>query len=139
MKNNFKMEISAKSLNEGFLRSTIASFCISLNPTIEEVSDIKTAVSEAVTNCVVHGYEGRQEGKIEVEVTLENRQVVIVISDQGVGIDNIEEAMQPFFTTRENEERSGMGFAVMQATMDSVEVEKGDERGLRVTLRKEIL
>lgn len=126
--NKMKLSIEAKSQNEGFARSVVAAFFIQINPTLEQVEDIKTAVSEAVTNCIVHAYDGAQEGTIEIVCTLTENTMTVEICDYGKGIDNVEQAMKPFFTTVATGERSGMGFTVMQAFCDSVEVTS--KRGL---------
>ena len=120
--NKMKLTIEAKSQNESFARSVVAAFFVQINPTLEQVEDIKTAVSEAVTNCIVHGYEGAQKGSIEIECTLQDNTINVTIRDYGKGIENVEQAMKPFFTTVSTGERSGMGFTVMQAFCDSVEV-----------------
>ena len=121
--NSMKLIIEAKSQNESFARSVVAAFFVQINPTLEQVEDIKTAVSEAVTNCIVHGYEGAQSGKIEIECKLTDNTLNVIIRDFGKGIENVEQAMKPFFTTVSTGERSGMGFTVMQAFCDSVEVD----------------
>lgn len=138
MKNNF-MEITfpAKSVNEGLARTCVASFCLPLNPSVDELTDIKTAVSEAVTNCVVHAY-GKMGGLVNLRCELDGDEVVIVVRDNGVGIKDIAKAREPFFTTAKSEERSGMGFSVMEAFMDELNVESNDGRGLKVTMRKHI-
>ena len=121
--NRMKLIIEAKSQNESFARSVVAAFFVQINPTLEQVEDIKTAVSEAVTNCIVHGYEGAQQGAIEIECLLTDNTLSVQIRDFGKGIENVEQAMKPFFTTVSTGERSGMGFTVMQAFCDSVEVD----------------
>ncbi len=138
VKSNF-MEVSFKalSINEGFARICVAGFCVQLNPSIEELGDIKTAVSEAVTNCVVHAYP-KQNGIITMRCEIEGDSVKIVIKDGGVGIKDIEKAREPFYTTKPDEERSGMGFTVMESFMDKVEVEKNDLGGITVTMYKQI-
>lgn len=138
MENKMKLTVPALSKNESFVRSTVAAFCVSASPTLEEINDIKTAVSEAVTNSVVHAY-GDGKGDIEVEATLFRNSVDITIRDFGKGIANIEEAMQPFFTTKAEDERSGMGFTVMQAFMHSVEVKSEQKVGTEVCLHKEFI
>ena len=120
--NSMKLTIEAKSQNESFARSVVAAFFIQINPTLEQVEDIKTAVSEAVTNCIVHAYEGAQQGKIEIACELDDKTLQVQISDFGKGIENVEQAMKPFYTTVSTGERSGMGFTVMQAFCDSVHV-----------------
>lgn len=135
--NYFKMTIDAKLMNEGFIRSMVAAFCVQLNPSMSEISDIKTAVSEAVTNCIVHGYGGKR-GEINVLVGLSGGVVYIKISDNGVGIEDIEKARQPFYTTKAKEERSGMGFTLMESFMDTLKVYNNEGGGLSVEMSKEI-
>lgn len=120
--NNMELIIDAKSQNEKFARSTVGAFFAQLNPTLEQIEDIKTAVSEAVTNCIVHAYGGEQSGDIHIACQLTADSLYVEITDFGKGIENIEQAMQPFYTTVDNGERSGMGFTVMQAFCDNVEV-----------------
>ncbi len=120
--NKMKLTIEAKSQNESFARSVVAAFFVQINPTLEQVEDVKTAVSEAVTNCIVHAYGGVQEGVIEISCTLDENSLTVEICDFGKGIENVEQAMKPFFTTVSTGERSGMGFTVMQAFCDSVKV-----------------
>ena len=136
--NYFILKLKAKSENESFARSAVGAFLVPLSPTIEELSDIKTATSEAVTNAIVHAYEGKQDGEITIYVCAKGKEVGIVVEDDGAGIANIEEARQPFFTTRPHEERSGMGFTVMESFMDSVEVENKHTGGTKVTLKKHL-
>lgn len=138
MKSN-QMEIKFKSYseNESFARSVVAAFCVQLNPTLEELGDIKTAVSEAVTNCVVHAYPNCI-GDISIKVSIWDNMVTIIVTDFGVGIDDIEKAKEPFFTTRPSEERSGMGFTVMEGFMDSVDVKNNTRGGVSVKLTKKI-
>ncbi|MBQ8908979.1 MAG: anti-sigma F factor [Clostridia bacterium] len=137
-KTNF-MEVTFKALsvNEGFARVAVAGFCLPLNPSIDELGDIKTAVSEAVTNCVVHAYP-KGNGMVTVRCELENDEVKIVVKDSGIGIKDIERAREPFFTTKPDEERSGMGFAVMESFMDRIEVKPNENSGLVVTMYKRI-
>ena len=137
MENYCKLTVNAATKIESFVRCTIAAFCGLLNPSLEEVNDIKTAVSEAVNNCVVHAYSGR-DGAIDVEVSLYENSVQICIRDYGCGFDNITEAMQPFYTSKPNEERSGMGFTLMQAFMNEVEVVSHKGEGTTVVMRKQI-
>ena len=139
MKNSNFMEVTFKaiSINEGFARLCVASFCVQLNPTIDEINDIKTAVSEAVTNCVVHAYP-KHIGTITLRCEIEGDMIKIVVKDQGIGIRDIEKAREPFYTTKPSEERSGMGFSVMESFMDKVEVEHNEGRGLCVTMYKQI-
>ncbi len=136
--NYVKLIMKATVGNEGFARSSVAAFCSNLSPTLEEVNDIKTAVSEAVTNCIVHGYSGK-DGEICIEVNLYDDNVVrIKVVDYGCGFCNISEAMQPFYTTKPEQERSGMGFTLMQAFMDEVEVISGLGEGTTITMQKRI-
>lgn len=137
MSDKMRLEFDSKSSNESFARVTVASFVVRLDPTLEELSDIKTAVSEAVTNCVVHGYDSR-EGKIIIECYIEENEITIMIEDYGVGIDDIEQAMEPLFTTKPTEDRAGMGFSFMTIFMDDLKVESEPNKGTRVTMRKKI-
>ena len=116
MDNYMKIEFLSKSQNEGFARVSVAAFVSQLDPTIEELSDIKTAVSEAVTNSIIHGYENRDNETIIIEAYLSDNEVEISIEDKGTGIENLEEARQPLFTSRPDLERSGMGFTVMETS-----------------------
>lgn len=134
-KMHFEME--SRSCNEQFARVVVAVFLARLDPTVEELEDVKTAVSEAVTNCIIHGYEGG-EGRIRVEVTLEERMATIHVIDWGVGIANVERAMEPLYTSKPSEERSGMGFAFMEAFMDDVSVKSVLGEGTVVTMKKNI-
>ena len=130
------LQFESHSINESFARSAVAAFCVQLNPTLDEITDIKTAVSEAVTNCVVHAYP-KNAGKITVWVGLTaSREIDIKVIDAGVGIDDFEKAREPFYTTKPNEERAGMGFTVMESFMDKVILSKNGERGVCVEMRK---
>lgn len=120
--NSMELVIDAKSQNESFARSVVAAFFAQINPTLEQLEDVKTAVSEAVTNCIVHAYDSKQEGKINISCQLTADTLFVQIVDFGKGIDDVQKAMQPFYTTVDTGERSGMGFTVMQAFCDSVEV-----------------
>lgn len=133
--NEMKMEFLSKSANESFARVVAAAFVSQLDPILEELADIKTAVSEAVTNAIIHGYENNT-GLIRMNATLYSDSVVIEISDGGKGIEDIDLARQPLYTTRPELERSGMGFTVMESFMDKVEVESVPGQGTRVTLYK---
>lgn len=136
MENRLKMTIPSRSANEGFARVAVASFVAQKDPTVEEISDIKTAVSEAVTNAIVHGYKNTV-GDIYITVILEENAVRIRIRDKGCGIENIQQAMEPLYTTG-GEERAGLGFAVMQSFMDSVRVRSTVGKGTTVTLIKRL-
>ena len=135
--NKFELNVDAKLINEGFTRSMVAAFCVQLNPSVSEINDIKTAVSEAVTNCIVHGYNGKG-GVINIFVGIKDNIVFIKISDKGSGIDDIEKAKQPFFTTKAKEERTGMGFTLMESFMDSLKVYNNKDCGVTVEMSKEI-
>ncbi len=135
--NEMKLTMDSKSINEGFSRVAVASFIACLDPNIEELTDIKTAVSEAVTNAIVHGYK-EKEGKIYITVSLfENNNIRIKVRDKGVGIKDIEKAMEPLFTTA-GSERAGLGFAVMESFMDRVRVSSKYGSGTTVCLEKKI-
>ena len=138
--NEMEIKFKALSVNESFARASIAGFCLQINPSLDELTDVKTAVSEAITNSIVHAYRQIDNRSIVVcSVKLyENRQVEIIIRDFGVGIANLEQAKQPFFTTKPTQERSGMGFTVMESFMDSVQVSNESDGGLKVVLTKQI-
>lgn len=141
MKDNFtnemKIEFISKSSNEAFARIAVAAFASQLDPTIEELADIKTAVSEAVTNCIIHGYDKKQ-GIVKIVSKLKENEIIIEISDKGKGIENIDEAKEPLYTTKPNLERSGMGFTIMESFMDKMEVESVLGLGTKVTMSKKI-
>lgn len=120
--NSMELKIEAKSQNEKFARSVVGAFFAQLNPTLEQLEDVKTAVSEAVTNCIVHAYCGKQQGEIRIRCNLTADTLFVEVVDFGKGIEDVEKAMTPFFTTVDTGERSGMGFTVMQAFCDKVEV-----------------
>lgn len=135
--NEMKLEFISKSSNEAFARISIAAFASQLDPTIEELSDIKTAVSEAVTNCIIHAYENKQ-GIVKIVARLKDDEIIIEISDTGKGIENINMAKEPLYTTKPNLERSGMGFTIMENFMDKMEVESIVGLGTKVTMSKKI-
>ena len=135
--NSMNLTIEAKSQNESFARSVVAAFFLQINPSLEQIEDIKTAVSEAVTNCIVHAYEGKQEGKINIDCEIDNDTLTTTITDYGKGISDVTQAMQPFFTTVSTGERSGMGFTVMQAFCDKVSV-VSEKNETSVTLIKKV-
>lgn len=139
MENNnyFKLELEAKNINESFARGVVAMFAGQLSPTVSEISDIKTAVSEAVTNSIVHGYGGKG-GKIILEAKISGNKLDITVTDFGVGIDDIDMALQPFFTSKADEEHSGMGFTLMDSFMNELSVEKNKPNGLIVRMQKVI-
>ncbi|MDD3231779.1 MAG: anti-sigma F factor, partial [Clostridia bacterium] len=128
LKNEMTLTFKAISINESFARACIAAFCIQAEPSLEEITDIKTAISEAVTNCVVHAYP-QKIGEVKIHVQLYDDSVVIWVSDSGIGIDNIEKAREPFYTTKPEQERSGMGVTVMESFTDYIDVIKNDHRG----------
>ena len=136
--NDLYVKFSALSQNEAFARVCVSAFLASFNPTVDELGDIKTAVSEAVTNCVVHAYPNDTNGEIEMFVTVSNNEVYIKIKDFGVGISDIARAKQPFFTTKPSNERSGMGFTVMEGFMDSLDVTSTLGHGTTVEMYKSI-
>ena len=135
--NEMKLEFLSKSNNEAFARITVAAFAAQLDPTIEELADIKTAVSEAVTNCIIHGYEDR-EGIIKIRTKIFRDTIIIEISDTGNGIENIDKAREPLYTSKPNLERSGMGFTIMESFMYDVKVESILGLGTKVTMTKKI-
>lgn len=135
--NEMKLEFISKASNESFARITIAAFASQLDPTIEELADIKTAVSEAVTNCIIHGYDNRQ-GIVKILAKLQGNTIIIEISDNGKGIENIELAKEPLYTTKPNLERSGMGFTIMESFMDNVQIESIVGLGTKITMSKTI-
>ena len=139
MKNTNEMELvfDSKSVNEGFARVAVAAFMTQLNPTLEEVADVKTAVSEAVTNAIIHGYE-KEINKIRIRCCLKEQILYIEIEDHGKGIEDVEQAMQPLYTSKPELERSGMGFSFMEAFMDEISVESEPGKGTVVKMQKEI-
>lgn len=137
LENEMELEFISKATNEAFARITVAAFASQLDPTIEELADIKTAVSEAVTNCIIHGYENRQ-GIIKINAQIKDNQIIIQISDNGKGIENVDIAKEPLYTTKPNLERSGMGFTIMESFMDNMKVESIVGLGTKVTLTKSI-
>lgn len=153
-KNEMELTFDAVSNNEAFARVAVAAFVSPLNPTLEELADIKTAVSEAVTNAIIHGYENiygygrhgevrpcyceRHPGKVQLHCILEDGMLHIEVKDEGKGIENITQAMEPLFTTKPQLDRSGMGFAFMEAFMDDLEVESIPGRGTVVSMKKKI-
>lgn len=135
--NEMKIVFDSRPENEGLARVAVAAFCTQLNPTLEEVSDLKTAVSEAVTNCIIHAYEGKVQ-KIEVRCRMQGRIIWVDVIDKGIGIENISKAMEPMFTTKPEKDRSGMGFTFMEAFMDEVTVESQVGDGTMVHMKKTI-
>lgn len=135
LKNEMKLEFLSKSANEAFARIAVAAFFSQLDPTIEELADIKTSISEAVTNCIIHAYPN-SDGIIKIKCRLYEDEIEIEISDNGVGIENIEEAKEPLYTTKSNLERSGMGFTIMESFMDKFKAESIVGLGTKITMSK---
>jgi len=136
--NEMELSFESRSSNEGFARSAVSAFIAQLDPTISELNDIRTAVSEAVTNCVVHAYKNTI-GKINVQVKIAgNSEVIIKIRDRGCGIEDIKKAMEPLFTTAPSDDRAGLGFTVMQSFTDSMNVRSSVGKGTTVTLKKRL-
>lgn len=133
--NEMQLEFISKSNNEAFARISVAAFAAQLDPTVEEISDIKTAVSEAVTNCIIHGYEDT-EGMVKIICKIIGNSITIEISDTGKGIENVEEARKPLYTSKPNLERSGMGITIMESFMDEMKIESIVGLGTKVTMKK---
>jgi stage II sporulation protein AB (anti-sigma F factor) len=134
--NKMSIEFVSKSQNEGFARVAVAAFVAQLDPTIDEINDVKTAVSEAVTNSIIHGYANSEDKLIRIEAELNENEVTIIIIDKGIGIDDIKQAMEPLYTSRPDLERSGMGFTVMETFMDELNVESEKGMGTKVVIKK---
>ena len=137
MKNSMEIKFKAIAENQAFARNVVSSFILPLNPSVNELEDIKTAVNEAITNVIVHAYP-EKNGYVTMKITTEEENIKIQISDNGVGIQDIDRALTPFYTSKPNEERSGMGFTVMESFMDKLDV-KSNKCGVCVTMFKEIL
>lgn len=138
MKNKMNLQFSALSQNESFARVTVAAFIAQLDPTMDELTEIKTVVSEAVTNAIIHGYDHDPNAIVYIGVIIEDHVVELSIRDVGIGIVDVEEARQPLFTTKPDLERSGMGFTIMENFMDEVEIHSQPGRGTEVKLRKHL-
>lgn len=136
-KNEMKLIFDARSVNESFARVAVAAFITDLNPTLDEIADIKTAVSEAVTNAIIHGYQDPEE-KVELTCKICGTEVDITVEDKGTGITDVKQAMEPFYTSKPELERSGMGFSFMEAFMDRLEVESSPGNGTRVHMVRKI-
>ena len=136
-RNQMVLEVESRSCNEGLARIAVAAFSTQLNPTLEEVADIKTAVSEAITNCIVHAYD-KETDIIRIRCSSQGRELTVMVEDTGKGIIDVKKAMEPLFTTLPEQDRSGMGFAFMEAFMDQVCVESEPGRGTTVTMKKTI-
>ena len=137
VENHMQVFFDARSVNEKLARMLVAAFMMGMNPTLDELEDVKTAVSEAVTNAIIHGYQD-EEQQVELVCDKEGRQLVVTVEDHGIGIENVEEAMQPFYTSKPNLERSGMGFSFMEAFMDKIEVGSRPGEGTKVVMWKYI-
>lgn len=135
MDNMMKIEFLSKSENESFARVAVAAFVSQLDPTIEEITDVKTAVSEAVTNAIIHGYQNK-DGVIKIESYITGRELTVIIMDDGIGIENIDKARQMLYTSRPDLERSGMGFTVMESFMDTLLVESQQNKCTKITMKK---
>ncbi|TFB23917.1 anti-sigma F factor [Filobacillus milosensis] len=136
MNNYMKVDFAAKSENESFARVAVASFIAQLDPTVDELTEIKTVVSEAVTNAIIHGYEEDENALVTLECHIRDGEVELKIMDQGRGIENVDEATQPMFTSKPELERSGMGFTIMENFMDDITVDSQMSYGTTVTMRK---
>lgn len=137
--NRMKLEFLSRSENESFARVAVAAFAAPLDPTVEELTEIKTAVSEAVSNAIIHAYAEAEDGTVTVECMIDgDRRVIIIVSDSGIGIEDVELAREPLYTSKPGEERSGMGFTVMESFMDKIEVESALDKGTRVTMIKNL-
>jgi stage II sporulation protein AB (anti-sigma F factor) len=136
--NFMKLEFASRSENEGFARVAVAAFVSQLDPDVNELTDIKTVVSEAVTNAIIHAYDNQQDGLITITTRIEDDRVYLTVEDSGVGIDDLEQAKQPLYTSKPELERSGMGFTIMENFMDQVEVVSALGIGTRITMMKQI-
>ncbi|MBM7584416.1 stage II sporulation protein AB (anti-sigma F factor) [Bacillus pakistanensis] len=138
MRNEMNIQFSALSQNESFARVTVAAFIAQLDPTMDELTEIKTVVSEAVTNAIIHGYDNNPSGIVYISVLMEEGLIDLTIKDDGIGINDVEEARQPLFTTKPELERSGMGFTIMENFMDDVEIQSQPGTGTIVRLKKHL-
>ncbi|WP_137788991.1 anti-sigma F factor [Bacillus sp. E(2018)] len=136
MRNEMKIQFSALSQNESFARVTVAAFIAQIDPTVDELTEIKTVVSEAVTNAIIHGYENKATGMVYIEAAIEEDTIHLTIRDEGLGIRDLDQARQPLFTSKPELERSGMGFTIMENFMDSVEVISEPSYGTTIHLTK---
>ncbi|EES72264.1 anti-sigma F factor [Paenibacillus sp. oral taxon 786 str. D14] len=137
--NFMKLQFAAKSENESFARVTVAAFVSQLDPTMDEITDLKTVVSEAVTNSIIHGYDGNPEGIVTISASIEGDTVTLIIEDQGRGIEDVELAKQPLYTSKPELERSGMGFTIMENFMDEFDVTSEIGGGTRIRMKKRIV
>ena len=138
MNNIVEVKFSARSENESFARVIVASFAAKLDPTLDEIADIKTAVSEAVTNSIIHGYDEDETKFVNIRCEIEDREITITVEDTGNGIEDLDMAMQPLYTSKPELERSGMGFTVMESFMDQVTVSSKKGEGTKVIMKKKI-
>ncbi len=138
MKNYAKVSFLANSVNEGFARMVVMGFMMDMNPTMDELTDVKTAVSEAVTNAIIHGYEEDDSKQVEMSCIREDEKLTVIVEDYGVGIESVEDARQPFYTTKPDMERSGMGFVFMETFMDEIEITSEPGKGTRIQMAKYI-
>ncbi|UFJ43279.1 anti-sigma F factor [Brevibacillus humidisoli] len=138
MRNFMRLQFAALSQNESFARVAVASFISQLDVTMEEMEEIKTVVSEGVTNAIIHGYEENPEGIVYIEVSIQDDLIELVIEDNGKGIDDLDQAMQPLYTTKPELERSGMGFTIMENFVDSIEVATSVGKGTRIRMTKRL-
>ncbi|GIM31356.1 anti-sigma F factor [Paraclostridium bifermentans] len=138
MNNIVEVKFSARSENESFARVIVASFAAKLDPTLDEIADIKTAVSEAVTNSIIHGYDEDETKFVNIRCEIEDREITITVEDTGNGIEDLDMAMQPLYTSKPELERSGMGFTVMESFMDKVAVSSKKGEGTKVIMKKKI-
>lgn len=138
-KNEIKIQFPSHSENEAFSRTAVAAFAAQLDPTVEELTEIKTAISEAVSNAIIHAYDEAEDGIVTVEVkTTEDRKLIMIVSDEGVGIGDIEKAKEPLYTSKAGEERSGMGFTVMESFTDRLEITSKPGQGTKVMMIKQL-
>jgi stage II sporulation protein AB (anti-sigma F factor) len=139
MVNEMKVSFSALSVNEGFARTVAAAFIVGLNPTISELTEVKTAVSEAVTNAIIHGYENKGADKlVHMRCVIDGGKLYIEVADEGIGIQDVEKAREPMYTSKPEQERSGMGFAVMESFMDDVSVTTEPGKGTTISMVKNL-
>ncbi len=136
--NRMSLQFLSRSENEAFARITVAAFVSQMDPTLEELTDLKTVISEAVTNCIIHGYENKPDGMVSISAEIEGEEVTITVSDEGRGIEDIELARQPLYTSKPDMERSGMGFTIMENFMDQFEVVSAPGAGTSIRMKKRI-
>ena len=137
--NKMSLKFKSRVENEAFARTAALAFLMPLNPSVDEIMEIKTLVAEAVTNAIIHGYEGNPEGMVKLEIGYEqNNLITLIISDTGEGIEDVEQAMQPLFTTKENLERSGMGMSIMDTFSDSFDVISQPKEGTTIVIQKQL-